>query len=129
MKQRTINVPFEMVYEDNQTGFAYVIHNLVSASCYAPSPERAATKLRSMLRDAIEEALCDTNAQRWAIGTKAGDIFLVLMQQGSWGYSILGPDRKHATGCWGMKDFAQTQERAREHAASGFGGISWEHPW
>lgn len=45
---KIINVPFSMTHTDDPSGFSYV-NDVDGLTCYAPSAERAASKLRGPL--------------------------------------------------------------------------------
>jgi hypothetical protein len=87
--------------------------------------------LRKQLKTTAIEAIrgyqaVDKNRRQAMIVCNSGDILLVQFAYGSYGYSILGQGRKHASVVMGCKDFDGTLTDARNHANGSYDGVAWE---
>ncbi len=130
--ESTINLPFLVRHDPaygGGAGFAYIDDPIEGVSCYGSSLASAKKALRRALTEKVFGALKSAKeTRRSMIGTKEGSIMLVEFRYGGWGYAFYGPGRKHAGGgTIGLDSFEEAVEKARSHAETGFGGISWEH--
>lgn len=122
--ETTLNIPIPIVYNP-ANGFAYA--ERWDGSAYAPSVQKAKSKLRPLIEDQINEALLTVNNyQRRFIGTGAGEILIVSYRHGSWCYDIVGPGRAHSCSCCGFADFDQAVSAARSHALQSYQDVAWE---
>jgi len=124
---KTVNVPFTVTHSDGPEGFAYV-NDVDGLSCYAPSVERAASKLKGFLAQRVQDALKHMEQiRRHVIGCGDGTVLFVSYQYGSWGYVICGPDRNSACSNSCADTIEKAIERAKDHAVQCYGGVAWDH--